>query len=230
MADTTGVDKTIDSGTFVIRRRNCHQCTAAWSTTERLIKGTLVATGDPDSGPSDPENGGDPQPLVATGGFPQANLPSVFLSDPNPSSFPLDPDFSPGLEASDSGARTREPRRGRRGKNKPTTPDFEAVWKLYGRKEDKAEAFEVWGPIAMDFGGEPKLRVAIEGALIWQAPNWAKEGWKYAPYFCRYLRRRKWEDAPPPPALNGVARPGSRGAALNVDHGLEWLSKRGGEG
>jgi len=83
------------------------------------------------------------------------------------------------------------------GPKKPTSIAFEACWKLYPRKEDKAEAFEVWQLIAQSFeGGEEALLGTIGGSLKWQTPNWEKEGFRYTPYFCRYLRRRRWEDQP----------------------------------
>jgi hypothetical protein len=85
-----------------------------------------------------------------------------------------------------------------RGKAREYSQGFEMCWKAYGRKDQKFEAFGVWIVRAREIGGETLLVTLILGALKWQAPLWAKDGWTYAPYFERYLKRRKWEDEPPP--------------------------------
>lgn len=85
-----------------------------------------------------------------------------------------------------------------RGPNKEYSPAFEAAWVQYGRKQEKEESFFRWRLAATTVGGEePLLRLCL-AAFRWQAREWGQEGWKYAPYFHRYLKRRKWEDEPPP--------------------------------
>lgn len=222
--DAVGVGRTIDNGSFVLRRRSCYGCKAAWSTAERLIRGTLVAGGKEGHGPPGKKKGVNGQTLVTTGGQP-AKLREVLDSDPASSSLDQlpDPPSLPDLEASDSGARAIPGgQRRKRGKKKPTSEHFEACWKLYGRGEDKEEAFLAWKAVAMEFGGEVELRALISAALSWQAPNWEKEGWKFAPYFCRYLSHRRWEDKPlPAPVMPRMAAQTSI-----VGHG--WLEKHGG--
>ena len=75
---------------------------------------------------------------------------------------------------------------------------FEAVWKLYGRKEEKSKAYTQWRSSSKIVGGEIVLRDLVLAALSWQGPMWAADAWKYAKYFERYLKARKWEDARPP--------------------------------
>lgn len=85
-----------------------------------------------------------------------------------------------------------------RGRAREYSQAFEIAWKSYGRKEQKFEAFGVWLVRAKEAGGEPRLLTLFLGAIKWQGPLWMVEGWKFAPYFERYLKRRKWEDEAPP--------------------------------
>lgn len=106
-----------------------------------------------------------------------------------------DPEFSLRNSPSDSseisGARARV-----RGPNKQYSPAFEAAWRGYGRKQEKEESFFRWRIVAPTAGGEePLLRLCL-AAFSWQERDWGPEGWKFAPYFHRYLKRRKWEDEP----------------------------------
>jgi hypothetical protein len=59
---------------------------------------------------------------------------------------------------------------------------------------------------AKELGGETLLVTLILGSLRWQGPIWAADGWKFAPYFERYLKRRKWEDERPAPTPRVVPR------------------------
>lgn len=107
------------------------------------------------------------------------------------------------LSGSDQGKSTDQdqketPKKPVRGPAREYTQAFEVAWKAYGRKEQKFEAFGVWLIQQKGVGGEPQLLTLILTALKWQGPLWASEGWKFAPYFERYLKRRKWEDEPPP--------------------------------
>lgn len=85
-----------------------------------------------------------------------------------------------------------------RGKAREYSQAFEIAWKSYGRKEQKFEAFGVWLLRAQELGGEAQLLTLFLTAIKWQAPGWAAEGWKFAPYFERYLKRRKYDDEMPP--------------------------------
>lgn len=88
---------------------------------------------------------------------------------------------------------------------------FEGVWKLYPRREEKALAFAQWQYSARDLG-EEALAELVTAALAWQVPMfWDGANWRYAKYFSRYLKARKWEDERPslapqtPPSKNGGA-------------------------
>ena len=95
-----------------------------------------------------------------------------------------------------------------RGKALSYSGSFEVAWRSYGRKEEKLRAYKEWIVQAPSVGGETRLLQLILAALKWQAPEYAAEGWKFAKYFERYLRARKWEDEPRPAAApaNGVHR------------------------
>ena len=73
---------------------------------------------------------------------------------------------------------------------------FSTAWKLYGRKDEKERAFVEWLKQAKEAGGEEKLLELVSAALKWQGPMWQVDGWKFAKYFERYLKARKWEDEP----------------------------------
>src|SRR4029079_3951741 len=83
-----------------------------------------------------------------------------------------------------------------RGKAREYSKAFEIAWKAYPRREQKFEAYAIWQLRSRDVG-ETELLTLIMLALNWQKKGWAKEGYKFAPYFERYLKRRKWEDEPP---------------------------------
>lgn len=98
-------------------------------------------------------------------------------------------------------------KKGVRGRAREYTAYFETGWKAYGRKEQKFESFAVWTIRAQEVGGEPELLSLVLTALKWQTTIWGPDGWKYAPYFERYLKRRKWEDEAPPVASAPVLKP-----------------------
>jgi predicted alpha/beta-hydrolase family hydrolase len=79
---------------------------------------------------------------------------------------------------------------------------------------------------AKEVGGEAKLLTLILGALKWQSADWATDGWKFAPYFERYLKRRKWEDEPPP-APQAVPRPIDRSAERTDRKIAEYRAAQG---
>lgn len=90
------------------------------------------------------------------------------------------------------------PKLPRRGRARDYTQLFETAWKLYGRKEEKGQAFMAWLVASGEVGGEDQLLSLVITALRWQGPNWGSEGWRFAPYFERYLKKRRWEDEPLP--------------------------------
>ncbi len=107
-----------------------------------------------------------------------------------------------------------------RAKN-PYSAEFEATWKLYGRKEEKVKAYAAWKIAAKREAGEDLLAAKVAGALAWQAPIWARDGWKFALYFERYIRRERWNDEPLPASAGGRAARSDG----NVDLIGDWLKK-----
>lgn len=89
------------------------------------------------------------------------------------------------------------PKLGVRGKAREYSPAFEVAWRIYGRKEQKFEAYAMWVLRSKEVGGEQNLGSLFFAAMKWQAPRFSTDGWKFAPYLERYLKRRKWEDEPP---------------------------------
>ncbi len=78
---------------------------------------------------------------------------------------------------------------------------YERVWALYGRHEEKVQGFGEWLTRAEKEGGEEALEALVIAALEWQAPSWAQDGWKYAPYIGRYLKRQKYRDEQKAPQM-----------------------------
>lgn len=76
---------------------------------------------------------------------------------------------------------------------------FERAIGAYPRREEKAKAHDAWKAAAKGIeGGETRLCDLVLDALKWQIPlYWAGDNWKFAKYFERYLKARKWEDLPP---------------------------------
>jgi hypothetical protein len=87
---------------------------------------------------------------------------------------------------SDAGARER--------RTYKYSEHFDRCWESYGRGEEKQAAYAEWKKAAATTGGEVTLCRLVLSALEWQAATWASEGWKFAPYFRRYLKYRRWED------------------------------------
>lgn len=158
------VTKTMDNGGSISRRRLC-ACGAQWTTKEKTEPGTLlVSNGQSDGTLVTRSVGGDI---------------SLLPSDPSRSSL-SDPDRA--------GAQSEK-----RAKS-PYSDAFEATWLLYGRKEEKVKAFAAWKIAARKEGSEEALAVKIAVALEWQAPAWARDGWRFARYFERYIKHERWND------------------------------------
>lgn len=109
-----------------------------------------------------------------------------------------------------------------RGKAREYSDAFETAWRAYGRKDEKLRAYGEWIIQARLAGGDTLLLPLILASLRWQGPIWAAEGWKFAPYFERYLKRRKWEDEPPPVPQRITPPPDDRGIRA-VDRNLAKL-------
>lgn len=131
--ENTRVLKSMNSGLFIARRRQC-PCGARWTTEERLIKGTLVATGGqegshPDQQP--PPVASNPPPLAMDS---QRGVGGGLSSDliPDPSGSVSDPP----LEVVSRSDRAREKQR--------YPLEFETIWKLTGLRGLKLKAFKAW--------------------------------------------------------------------------------------
>jgi uncharacterized protein YdaU (DUF1376 family) len=141
------------------------------------------------------------QPCTSPSPSPSPSPDQILKGDPvervrDPGSAPP----TPAAPDSASGPDRPSGQRPRRRKETQYSPAFEVAWSAYGRREEKVQAFVQWGAEARRVGGEEELRDRIVRALEWQRHRWAKDNWEYAPYFVRYLKRRRWEDQPPAPS------------------------------
>ena len=71
---------------------------------------------------------------------------------------------------------------------------FEAFWKLYPKKKDKAKAIKEWNRLKAD----RKLMREMSAALRTQmaSEEWQRDNGRAIPYPCRWLSHRRWEDEP----------------------------------
>lgn len=167
----SGVTKTIVDKT-VTRRRSCEDCGAFWTTDERVRKGTIsVATSRPHLAPNSQVSSGLKSPADRGEQSKEENRPAQMATGKAPNSDPPKPKYS---------------------------ELFEECWKLYGKKEEKEEAYSQWRLQAKLVGTDRQLRDLVVAALAWQSPKWAADGWKFAVYFHRYLKRKKYRDEQPP--------------------------------
>lgn len=129
-------------------------------------------------------------------------------------------------EISDIGSEKRiPPKLPKRGKAREYTQAFEVAWKSYGRKEEKGQAFVAWLVASGEVGGEDQLLATVLNALSWQGENWGLDGWRFAPYFERYLKKRRWEDEPLPLP---TAAPRSLGKMANNEAiAMEVMRRKG---
>ena len=105
---------------------------------------------------------------------------------------------------------------------KPTNPDwFERFWVEYPRKEDKQDAIKEWNSLNPD---EALAQSILGGLRNHKDSNdqWRRDGQKYIPYACRFLKKRRWEDEfsqTPSGVISEVT-------ARNIEIGQRWLEKR----
>lgn len=134
------------------------------------------------------------------------------------------PEDASFLEASDAGAPPRDPPKRGRGDAAAYPEDFEQLWRETGRHGNKHPAFTEWALIKTTV----TLTTLIERWREWEQTDQWRAG--YVPHLRKWLHVRGWQDAPPEHEFRNRTTTQARGAARNVDHGLEWLTKRGGEG
>ena len=105
------------------------------------------------------------------------------------------------LEKSETGSGKKELpncRRAARPANTPKSLKLPGNPTAARKGREKGAAFKAWLMAAGEVGSEVELLALVLGALRWQGPIWGADGWRFARYFERYLRQRKWEDEPPP--------------------------------
>lgn len=92
---------------------------------------------------------------------------------------------------------------------------FEAFWALYPRREDRVGAVREWDRLKPD-----GALLAVMGRAL--RAQMAGELWRRGigiPYACRWLKNRRWEDAPPEPA---GGPPGGGGRVLENEKVQSW--------
>jgi hypothetical protein len=71
--------------------------------------------------------------------------------------------------------------------------DFEEVWKVYPNGKNKKKSYERWSKMN---GTRPSNKILI-AAIKAQMPEWAKDGYRYAPMFSTWLNDERWTDEAP---------------------------------
>ena len=69
---------------------------------------------------------------------------------------------------------------------------FEALWKLYPKKKDKAKAITEWNKLEADRKLMRKMSAALRVQMA--SEEWQRDNGRAIPYLCRWLSHRRWED------------------------------------
>ena len=69
---------------------------------------------------------------------------------------------------------------------------FEALWKLYPKKKDKAKAIKEWNRLKADRKLMRKMSAALKVQM--ESEEWQRDNGRAIPYLCRWLSHRRWED------------------------------------
>ena len=69
---------------------------------------------------------------------------------------------------------------------------FEALWKLYPKKKDKAKAIKEWNKLKADRKLMRKMSAALRVQMA--SEEWQRDNGRAIPYLCRWLSHRRWED------------------------------------
>jgi hypothetical protein len=87
--------------------------------------------------------------------------------------------------------------------DRPATdpPGFVAFWKVWPKKEGKAEALAKWRKLHPDADTTQAILDAIPRQLA--AKDWPRENWRYCPLPATWLHQRRWEDEVPDPPPKG---------------------------
>lgn len=73
-------------------------------------------------------------------------------------------------------------------------PQWQRFWNKYPRRCSKKEARRAWAKL----NPTPVLVDEMMEALDWQIPQWAQDGFRFAPYPASWLNAERWTDEPPP--------------------------------
>ena len=69
---------------------------------------------------------------------------------------------------------------------------FEALWRLYPKKKDKAKAIKEWNRLKADRKLMRKMSAALRVQM--ESEEWQRDNGRAVPYLCRWLSHRRWED------------------------------------
>lgn len=86
-----------------------------------------------------------------------------------------------------------EPKPKTRGKRSSYKPDwFDALWRIYPRKDAKAAAQKKWDALKPDRETCRAILTGLERDK--RSEQWQRDGGKYIPMLSTYLNQRRWED------------------------------------
>lgn len=87
-------------------------------------------------------------------------------------------------------AESKPKARGRRSAYKPDW--FDALWKIYPRKDAKAAAQKKWDALRPDRETCRAMMAGLERDK--RSEQWQRDGGRYIPMLSTYLNQRRWED------------------------------------
>lgn len=91
--------------------------------------------------------------------------------------------------------RREEPHSRKRPREPETVPDgFADFWAHYPKKLDKKNAVKEWRAIKPDIEMQRAIADGLCKALA--SNDWKREGGRFIPYACRWLKNRRWDDLP----------------------------------
>lgn len=73
-------------------------------------------------------------------------------------------------------------------------PGWVRFWNAYPRRCSKKEARKAWHEIQPSESDVNEMLTTLE----WQTQEWARDGFKFAPYPASWLRAERWTDERPP--------------------------------
>jgi hypothetical protein len=101
----------------------------------------------------------------------------------------------PGLTPGETGAKRRKARTVRRKSTTGELPEgFAEFWAVYPRKEDKEDAAKAWKQL--DPNAELQAVIIADVRRRAAGEDWQKEDGRYVTKPLKYIRNRKWEEAP----------------------------------